>query len=175
MKAAASIASLVLCSALAVASPNYPKKTLYAGIDLRGHKAPKIQVGEWLKGAHPATKGKVVLVDMWATWCPGCRELIPELNAWQKKFGKDLVIIGVSGESAEKVRGFMQSQPMNYHVAVDPKQRMERAVKVEAIPQVLVISADGTVRWQGFPGSQEDPLTDEKLASIIAKSKRRAG
>jgi len=153
--------------------PKYVKKTLYASKDWRGQKAPKILVSKWLTGGgEPKTAGKVVLVDMWATWCPSCRDLIPELNAWSKKFKNDLVVIGISGESADTVEQFMMlKQPMDYHVAVDPDKRMETKVGVQAIPQVLVITPDHIVRWQGYPAEESDPLTTEKLADIIKASK----
>src|SRR5206468_53087 len=124
-----------------------------------------------LTGAAPATKGKVVLIDFWATWCPPCRGLIPELNGFKKKFGNDLVIIGVSDEPEATVTGFMKSTPMDYNVAIDTKKTMSNMVGVQGIPHVLVISPDGIVRWQGFSGSEEDPLTADKLAKIIAASK----
>jgi len=151
--------------------PRYVKKTLYASNDLRGARAPQIVVDKWLAGGTPKTRGKVVLVDMWATWCSGCRDLIPELNAWNSKFKRDLVVIGISDEPAQTIRDFMKERPMNYHVANDPQQRLAKKVGVEAIPQVLVITPDHVVRWQGFPGDEADPLTTEKLAAIIKESK----
>ena len=159
----------VLATAL-IASANYPpivKKELYADVDLRGKAAPKIKVEEWLTGERPSTKGKTVLVDMWATWCPSCRDLIPELNDWNAKFKGQLVVIGISDEKPAVVRKFMRTTPMRYNVAVDGQKRLETAVKVVGIPQVLVISPDGVVRWQGFPGSDEDKLTTQKLSDII--------
>ena len=151
--------------------PPYVKKELYADNDLRGKTAPKFAVGQWLTGAAPATKGKVVLIDFWATWCPPCRALIPELNGYQKKFGKDLVVIGVSDEDAAVVKKFMGSTKMAYNVAVDPKKQMEKVVGVKGIPHVLVITPDGVVRWQGFPLSDDDTLTEAKLSQIIEASK----
>jgi len=176
--------ALALCLASALgaviaASPKaeqtYPAvvttKTLYAKTDLRGKPAPKFEVETWLNQASPKTKGKVLVVDFWATWCGPCRHLIPEMNEWAKKFEKDVVFVGVSDEPAETVKKFMTDTPMNYSVAVDPQKRMSKVLGVQGIPHVMIVSADGVVRWQGFPGSTEDPLTAEKIQQIVEASK----
>jgi cytochrome c biogenesis protein CcmG, thiol:disulfide interchange protein DsbE len=149
--------------------PNWPKKVqkqLYAK-DLRGEKAPELVVQETLTGKMPDTRGKVVLVDFWATWCPPCRKGIPELNELQKKFKDDLVVIGISDEPASKVRDFMKKTPMEYTVAIDQGKTMSTQVGVQGIPQVLIISTDGVVRWQGFPSSEEETLTAGVVKQII--------
>jgi cytochrome c biogenesis protein CcmG, thiol:disulfide interchange protein DsbE len=149
--------------------PNWPKKVpkqLYAK-DLRGETAPELVVQETLTGKMPDTRGKVVLVDFWATWCPPCRKGIPELNELQKKFKDDLVVIGISDEPASKVRDFMKKTPMEYTVAIDQGKTMSTQVGVQGIPQVLIISTDGVVRWQGFPSSEEETLTAGIVKQII--------
>ncbi len=146
--------------------PPYTKKH-----DLRGKSAPKLTVAEWLNGAAPDTKGKVVLLDFWATWCGPCEELVPELNQYKKKFGDDLAIIGITDETAKDVKKFRKKTPIDYDIALAPGQEMDKAIGIDGIPHCLVISADGIVRWQGFPSMDEDPLTEETLAQIIQASK----
>ena len=60
---------------------------------------------------------------------------------------------------------------MQYTVSVDQAKTMSKALGVQGIPHVLVISQDGVVRYQGFPLQEEDKLTTEKLAQIIEASK----
>jgi thiol-disulfide isomerase/thioredoxin len=153
--------------------PPYTKKKLYAKHDLRGKPAPKLLVSKWLKGAAPDTKGKVVLLDFWATWCGPCGDLVPELNQYKKRFGNDLAIIGITDESAKEVQKFCKETPIDYDIALAPGEEMYNAVGINAIPHCLVISADGIVRWQGFPPMHADPLTEEKLAQIIQESKKQ--
>lgn len=165
--------SAVLAEDNASGYPPYTKKQLYAEQDLRGKPAPKLIVSEWLNGAAPDTKGKVVLLDFWATWCGPCEELVPELNQYKKKFGKDLAIIGITDETAKKVQKFSKTTPIDYDVALAPELEMYKAIGISGIPHCLVISADGIVRWQGFPAMDEDELTEEKLAQIIQESKKQ--
>ena len=148
------------------------KKTLYAKHDLRGKPGPKITAERWLNGAAPSTKGKVVILDLWATWCPPCRETIPELNALAAKFKGDVVVIGLSKENPEVVKGFMAKTKMAYPVAVDTKGRTSDAIGVEGIPHVLVMSPDGVVRWQGFPLDDAEPLTEATVARIVKASRK---
>jgi thiol-disulfide isomerase/thioredoxin len=149
--------------------PDTPTKKLNAKVDFRNKKAPIFRVEKWLS-KEPSRKDKTILIDFWATWCPPCRALVPELIAWQDKYKDDLVIIGVSGETPGEVQPFMKDQKVNYAMAIDTKQKMAKDVGVGGIPHVLVISSDGIVRWQGFPMG-EDPLTEEKLVQIIEADK----
>ena len=156
-------------------SDGYPPvitKNLYAKNDFRGKVAPKLVVEKWLTGKAPVTKGKVVLIDFWATWCPPCRELIPEINEWQKKFGDDLVVIGVSNEEPDVIQKFMKGSKMAYNVAIDSKAAMMHEIDIAGIPHVLVITPDNIVRWQGFPQGEEEQLTEKVLKQIIDTSKK---
>jgi cytochrome c biogenesis protein CcmG, thiol:disulfide interchange protein DsbE len=162
------VSMLLALLLVAAGTAEYPKsveKKLYAD-DVRGKKAPEFFVEKWLT-AEPDRKGKVVLIDFWATWCPPCRATIPELNKFQKAFKDDLVVIGVSDETVDKVSEFMKGTEMSYGVAIDASKKMSDAIKVAGIPHVLIISTDGIVRWQGFPLSDEEPLTDAIVKQVI--------
>lgn len=155
-----------------VAFPAAVKKELYAKKDLRGKQAPKIEFGKWLTDK-PETKGKVILIDFWATWCPPCRKLIPELAEWQAKFKDDLVVIGISDEKESVVRDFFKKDGMKYAMAVDSKGVTKKFVGVSGIPHVLIIGTDNVVRWQGFPGGEPDTLTEAVLKQVIDADKAR--
>jgi thiol-disulfide isomerase/thioredoxin len=152
--------------------PKIKKKNLFATNDLRGQEAPKIEFGTWLN-KKPETKDKVILIDFWATWCGPCRKLIPELAEWQEKFKDDLVVIGLSDEKPAKVLEFFKKDKMKYAMAVDQNGKTKKALGISGIPHVLIIGTDNVVRWQGFPGSNEDTLTEDVLKKIIDADKAR--
>ena len=160
--------------ASAALSVDWPKivtsKTLYADNDYRGKKAPDFFVQKWLNANEVDTRGKVVVVDFWATWCPPCRATIPELNEIAKKFKDKVVVIGISDEKEETVADFMKKTEMDYNVGIDPTRKMSKQIGVKGIPHVLVISPDGIVRWQGFPLDNSDRLTDAVIQQVVDQS-----
>ncbi|MGH7133643.1 MAG: TlpA family protein disulfide reductase, partial [Phycisphaerales bacterium] len=153
--------------------PAATKKRLYAKNDFRGKPAPAFKVEKWLTSPQPKREGKVVLIDFWATWCPPCRELIAELEDFKQKFGDDLVVIGVSDEDDKTVKDFLKGRKdkVTYPMAIDTQGVMKKAIGVEGIPHVLIIDSQGIVRWQGFPPSKEDKLTEKVIRQIIEADK----
>jgi cytochrome c biogenesis protein CcmG/thiol:disulfide interchange protein DsbE len=159
------LAVLVLLIANSAEYPRPADKDLHAD-DVRGKPCPPLYVEQWLAPA-PDVTGKIVLIDFWATWCPTCLESISELNWFQKEFKDKLVVIGITDEPAQTAVDFMRDHEMDYTVAVDTSARMARAINLQGIPHVLIVSTDGIVRWQGMPFDPADPLTDKIIRQII--------
>jgi thiol-disulfide isomerase/thioredoxin len=159
--------ALAVCLFIAV-SASAQEKQLWAKSFL-GKKPPEFVVEKWLT-PQPDTKGKFVLIDFWATWCGPCRKAIPELNAFQKKFGDKLVVIGVSDESESAVQKLADPK-IEYASAIDPQARMKKALEVKGIPHCIIIDPDGIVRWEGFPFLNGYELTDKVVEDILAGKK----
>jgi thiol-disulfide isomerase/thioredoxin len=132
-------------------------------------KAPELIVEQWIT-PKPETEGKFVLIDFWATWCAPCRKAIPELNSFHKLFTNDLVVIGLSKETAEKVIS-MKEPVIEYSSAIDTKSRTYTAFGVKGIPHCVLIDPNGVVRWEGFPMLEGYELTEKVIRELITKYK----
>ena len=132
-----------------------------------GKPAPDFIVEKWLT-PEPDRTGKFVLIDFWATWCPPCRKSIPDLNAFQKKFTGQMVVIGVSDEPEDTVRKFADPK-IEYASAIDTQKRMSKVVEVTGIPHCILIDPKGVVRWEGFPLLAGEELTEKAVGDVIAK------
>jgi thiol-disulfide isomerase/thioredoxin len=106
------------------------------GRDLSG---VAVSVADW--------NGKVVLVNFWATWCPPCREEIPELIALQKQFKDRLQIVGVSEDDdpPENVLRFSQQKGMNYPIVMYTPELVAAYGGVAALPTTFVVDTQGSV------------------------------
>lgn len=96
-----------------------------------------------------AYRGKVVLLNFWATWCPPCQAEIPDMIKLQKDFADRLVVIGVSldrGPNAkELVQDFYKKFGMNYPVVMGTDQMVMKYGGVSAIPTSFVIDKQGRI------------------------------
>lgn len=94
-----------------------------------------------------ALRGKVVLVNFWATWCPPCRAEIPDLVALQSKYKDHLVVIGISEdeEPVDVVRAFVADHKVNYFIAMATPELSKVFRGVAALPTTFVIDRDGRI------------------------------
>ncbi len=129
-------------------------------------KAPELVVEKWLS-EQPETKGKYVLIEFWATWCPPCRRSIPLLNSFHEKFKDELVVIGISHESEADVRR-LEDPLVAYYSAIDTQARTKKGLSVFGIPHVVLLEPDGYVVWEGFPLLKDYELTEEIIERVLS-------
>lgn len=103
-------------------------------------------------------RGKVVILDFWATWCPPCRREIPDFIALQSQYqSKGLQIVGVALDEPEKVIGFAQSYGMNYPVLFGNDNVAMLYGGISGIPTTFIIDRQGKIvgRYEGFTSKAE--------------------
>ncbi|MBS1718066.1 MAG: TlpA family protein disulfide reductase [Armatimonadetes bacterium] len=139
-----------------------------------GGDAPALKVSKWIKGepVNGFQKGQTYVVELWATWCPPCREWIPHITKLAKAH-PEVTFIGVSilEKDQKDVRPFVEQMgaKMDYHVAIDLQSSPTEVVGYMAknwlgecgqdgIPYSFIIDKNGKVAWMGFPWELESAL-----------------
>ena len=119
-------------------------------------------------------RGKVVLLDFWATWCAPCRQEIPEYIALQTRHAGDgLVVVGMSLDTlpVEAVREFVRKAGINYAVVVADAE-IAAAYAVEALPTTVLIDREGRIRHRKV-GAMTDPKAyAESVRALVAERGR---
>ena len=117
----------------------------------QGNKAPALTLKD-LRGRTLRLsdyKGKVVLVNFWATWCPPCRAEMPDLIKMQREYrGRGLQVVGVTypPEEVREVRRFIRKLGVNYPIALGTKETKTLFDETETLPLTVVIDRQGNVR-----------------------------
>ncbi len=98
-----------------------------------------------------ARRDKVVLLNLWATWCGPCRYEIPELQALHAKYGsKGFEVVGVSLDEggAEVVKPFVDEQKITYPIVLDPDGLLADILAASVLPTSALVDRDGKVVWK---------------------------
>ena len=116
-------------------------------------------------------RGKVTIVNFWATWCPPCRAEIPDLIALQAKYGDRLQVIGISQDEAgvEVVKRFVAEHAMNYPIVMASPELDKLFPGVAALPTSFVIDRDGRI-VQKHVGMLAARLIEEETRALAGLS-----
>jgi thiol-disulfide isomerase/thioredoxin len=145
-----------------------------------GDKAPALAIEKWVKG-EPVTgfeKGKVYVVEFWATWCGPCIKSMPHLTELQKKHRKQgLTIVSVTAEDSNNSLAAVEAmvkekgdEGMGYTVAWDKgratTEAYRKAAGINWIPSAFVVNKEGVIAWIGNPGHPEGEF-DRVLGEVV--------
>ena len=117
-------------------------------------------------------RGRVVLVDFWATWCEPCKVSLPFYAALDAELrGRGLTVVAVStDENDADVRAFLKATPLPFAIARDPRGEVAESMGVGMIPTTLLLDRAGNVRLrrQGFTPADEPALRRE-VEKLLAR------
>jgi thiol-disulfide isomerase/thioredoxin len=114
-------------------------------------------------------RGRVVLVNFWATWCPPCRVEMPDLVRWQREYGaRGLQIIGITYPPSRRseVRRFVRSIGVNYPVIIGTRDMAERFGVGGILPVTVIIDREGRVHDRAL-GILEPEDFDQKVRPLL--------
>jgi peroxiredoxin len=113
-----------------------------------------------------ALRGKVVLVNFWATWCQPCRKEMPDLDALYQRFkNQGFVILGISDEDAIKVKQLLAKRRVTYPILLDPERKVNELFRIEGIPKSFVYDRNGRMVSQAI-----DMRTQGQFLGMLAKA-----
>lgn len=123
-----------------------------------GVKAPDFEVknlaGETVKLSD--FQGKKVLLNFWATWCPPCKEEMPDMENFYKQAGDDVVILAVNIDPQYDVNKFVTEMGITFPILLDEKDEVNSMYQVLTIPTTYFIDEEGIIRHKYISAMTED-------------------
>ena len=139
---------------------------------------PVIEIEHWVKDPPKDFRGKFVLIEVWATWCPPCRRGLPLLEYFHEKYKDELVVVSIcetNEEALKNMEGALKLADMKAPLAVDTHRRFANALGVYGIPHAILIEpVMGAVLWEGMPTQIGAELSDEVMAKFLSNLKNPA-
>ncbi len=118
-----------------------------------------------------AYRGKIVVMNLWASWCPPCRAEMPDLQRLYARYAdRGVVVVGVNeGESAQRAAAFADSLQIHFPIWIDDQQRYGRIYAALGLPTTVIVGRDGNVA-KGFDGPLTFPQMQSAVESLLKAS-----
>jgi len=152
-----------------------PKKEPYETRTHVGEAMPAFSTPDLSGGSidFAAFRGKVVVLNFWATWCAPCRAEIPRLEkeVWGKFKSDRFLVIGISrGEKKDVVEKYVRERGLTYRIGLDPERRVYDRFASAGIPRTYVVNSNGTIVFQSVG---YDPGEFERMKQAVESALAR--
>jgi len=116
-------------------------------------------------------KGKIIVVNFWATWCPPCLEEMPELSRLQEQYrDRNVIVLGISTDELDKIREFAKLHPVSYPLLSGNIEAMDLGISLGndkgVLPYTAIINPDGTIAKTYF-GRVDQALLEKTLLPLM--------
>lgn len=132
-----------------------------------GAKAPDFELktltGETVKLSN--LKGKKVMLNFWATWCPPCKAEMPEMEQFYKENGKDIVILAVNIDPQLDVQKFVDENKITFPILLDAEDKVNESYQILSIPTTYFIDSKGNIQNK-YTGAMNLALMKEYASKL---------
>ena len=117
-------------------------------------------------------RGKIVLLDFWATWCGPCRRSMPALEQLRREYSEDVVLLAINlQEPRDMVMDYVREQKLEARVLLDGEGQVARTYRSRSIPMQVLIDQEGIVRhiqvgWRAYCGNANPGQAECSIASV---------
>ncbi|WP_347860542.1 TlpA disulfide reductase family protein [Salimicrobium sp. PL1-032A] len=136
-----------------------------------GEEAPNIRLKtlEGKKTDLNAYKGKPIILNIWATWCPPCKEEMPEMQKFEETFGDEVTILAVNATQTEddpaNAGAYIEQEGFTFETVLDYNDELSDAYQTFSIPTTYFIHSDGTIQSRKF-GPMTYQYMTEKMKNL---------
>jgi len=137
--------------------------------DETNKKAPEISLSDISgeKISLEKLRGKVILLDFWATWCPPCRMSVPDLLELQNRYSaKKLQVIGIGLDKKDNIILFAEQYKINYPVAAGDQSIANKYGGITGIPTMFIIDKKGNIRKK-FEGYTRKNVLEAEIEKLL--------
>ena len=149
-------ASILVCCLLLAFAAAFPKDASAAA------KAPAFELTS-LQGQdlslQDLTEGRHALLIFWTTWCPSCRQTMPEVNQLASEYSSDdLAVLGINAgwnDSPQQAQQFKDKHDLGFPIAFDEASRISKKYRLRGVPTLFLVDPQGTILYQSYSVNEQ--------------------
>jgi peroxiredoxin len=158
------------CLLLLVSTQLYAERPLLKQLSGRS-TAPEFELMDLEDKIHTLSdyKGKPIIINFWATWCPPCRKEMPSMNrAWKQLKDEGIQMLAINiGEDESSVHVFENEYPIDFPILLDPSSESLQSWRIKGLPTTYIISPKGVVAYSALgPREWDDSRILDKVRAL---------